>query len=81
MAMKEISIQDLKANLSSVIAEAESGKTIVITRHNAPVARLGPPDSHVHLPSSTDRPALKPAIKGGTKGRYLEVLLEDRGDR
>ena len=81
MVMKEISIQDLKANLSAVIAEAESGRTILITRHNAPVARLGPPDSHVHPARSTDRSALKPAIKGGTKGRYLEVLLEDRGDR
>ena len=79
--MKEISIQDLKANLSSVIAEAESGKTIVITRHKAPVARLGPPDSHVHLPRSTDRSALKPAIKSDKKIPYLEVLLEDRGDR
>ena len=81
MAIKEISIQDLKANLSAVIAEAESGETIVITRHNAPVARLGPPDSHVHYPRSTDRSALKPAIKSDKKIPYLEVLLEDRGDR
>ena len=79
--MKQISIQDLKATLSSAVAEAESGKTILITRHNQPVAKLGPPDSHVHYPKGDARPALKPAIKGGTKGRYLEVLLEDRGDR
>ena len=81
MAMKEISIQDLKANLSSVIAEAESGATVVITRHKSPVAKLGPPDNHVHRARSTDRSALKPAIKTGTKIPYLEVLLEDRGDR
>ena len=81
MVMKQISIQDLKARLSSAVAEAESGGTIVITRHNQPVAKLGPPDSHVHHPNSTARPPLKPAIKEGTKGRYLEVLLEDRGDR
>ena len=79
--MKEISIQDLKANLSSVIAEAESGATVVITRHKSPVAKLGPPDSHVHRGQSTARPALKPAIKHGAKIPYLEVLLEDRGNR
>jgi len=81
--MKEISIQDLKAKLSSVLAEAESGGTILITRHNQPVAKLVPPDSHphLHLPKGNARPALKPAIKGGTNGRYLEVLWEDRGDR
>ncbi len=79
--MKRISIQDLKARLSSVVAEAESGGTIVITRHNQPVAQLGPPDSHVHRAKGMARAALKPAIKEGTNGRYLEVLLEDRGDR
>ena len=81
MATKEISIQDLKANLSSVIAEAESGATVVITRHKAPVAKLVPPESHVHRPQGTDKPALKPAIKSDKKIPYLEVLLEDRGDR
>ena len=79
--MKQISIQDLKAKLSSSVAEAESGETILITRHNQPVAKLGPPDSHVHYPKSDARPALKPAIKSAKKIPYLEVLLEDRGDR
>ena len=36
--MKRISIQALKARLSAAVAEAESGETIVITRHQAPVA-------------------------------------------
>ena len=38
-----VSIQDLKASLSAMVAEAESGDTIIITRHNAPVAQLSPP--------------------------------------
>jgi prevent-host-death family protein len=79
--MKQISIKDLKARLSAAVAEAESGETIVITRHNRAVAKLCPSDSHVHYPKSDDRPALKPAIKHGKKIPYLEVLLEDRGDR
>lgn len=83
MAMKEVSIQTLKAKLSSVIAEAEAGATIVITRHNDPVAVLGPPRaSQVHRGALVGTGSLKPALKGrATKGRYLEVLLEDRGDR
>ena len=40
--MERISIQDLKARLSSAVAEAEAGETIVITRHSEPVAQLGP---------------------------------------
>lgn len=79
--MKEISIQDLKARLSSTVAEAESGTTIIVTRHNQPVAQLGPPESHVHRSRGVSRSRLQPAIKGGTKGRYLAVLMEDRGNR
>ena len=40
--MKEISIQDLRANLSATVAEAEAGSTIVVTRYKEPVAQLGP---------------------------------------
>lgn len=80
--MKEVSIQALKANLSSVIAEVESGATIVVTRHHAPVAQLNPARAgDVHRGALVGRGALRPAIKRGTKGRYLRVLLEDRGDR
>jgi antitoxin (DNA-binding transcriptional repressor) of toxin-antitoxin stability system len=78
--MKRISIQDLKAGLSAAVAEAEAGRILLVTRHNEPVAQLGParPD-HVHR--GTRRTRLKPAITRGSKGRYLKVLLDDRGDR
>ncbi len=77
-AMKRISVQDLKARLSSAIAEAESGGTFLITRHSRAVALLTPAARHIHAPSSNQRPALKPALKRATKGRYLHVLLDDR---
>jgi prevent-host-death family protein len=80
--MKKVSIKDLKARLSAVIAEAESGRTIVITRHQAPVAVVGPavpPNVHRGQRVGTDR--LRPGPKRATKGRYLAVLLEDRGNR
>ena len=80
--MKQISIQDLKAGLSAAVAEAESGNTIVITRHNAPVAKLVPADSqHVHRGVNVGKGPIKPAIKRGLKIPFMDVLLEDRGDR
>jgi prevent-host-death family protein len=80
--MNQISIQDLKSRLSGAVAEAESGATITITRHNRPVARLSPARPfHVHRGARAGAGRLKPAITRGTKGRYLTVLLEDRGRR
>ena len=80
--MKQISIQDLKARLSAAVAEAESGDTIVITRHNEPVAHLSPAQPRsVHRGKRVGAGRLRPALKRGTKGRYLAVLSEDRGNR
>ena len=80
--MKRISIQALKAQLSSVVSEAESGATILITRHNAPVAQLSPArPHHLHRGTRVGTGRIKPAVARGTRGRYLTVLMEDRGDR
>ena len=80
--MKQMSIQDLKAQLSGAVSEAESGSTIVITRHNEPVAQLSPArPHHVHPGTRVGTGRIKPAMTRGTKGRYLAVLLEDRGSR
>jgi len=80
--MKRISIQALKSHLSSAIAEAEAGATILVTRHNQAVAQLGPArDAHVHRGQAVADGRLKPAIKHGTGGRSLALLLEDRGNR
>ena len=80
--MKRISIQDLKAQLSAAVAEAQSGNTIVITRHNEAVAQLSPARAaHVHRGRRVGSGSLKPALKRGTKVRYLEILMDDRGSR
>ncbi len=80
--MKVTSIQDLKGRLSAAVAQAEAGDTIVITRHNTPVAQLGPAEAaHVHRGRRVGTSRIRPAIKRGTKGRYLAVLLDDRGAR
>jgi antitoxin (DNA-binding transcriptional repressor) of toxin-antitoxin stability system len=81
-AMKEMSIQDLKSRLSAAVAEAESGSRILITRHSQGVAQLGPPvQAHVRRGPRVGTGRLAPAVRRGTKGRYLAVLLEDRGGR
>jgi prevent-host-death family protein len=80
--MKQISIQDLKVQLSAAIAEAEAGNTIVITRHREPVAKLIPAHPQFeHRGKEVGKRGIAPALKRGTKIPYLEVLLEDRGDR
>jgi prevent-host-death family protein len=80
--MKRISVQDLKARLSAAIAEAESGTTLLITRHNEPVAQLTPAGSrHLHRGDDVGKRRIRPALRRGTKGRYLALLKEDRGDR
>jgi prevent-host-death family protein len=80
--MKKVSIQDLKAHLSEAVAEAHAGRSIVITRHNQPVAQLGPARTeHVHRGARVGMGRVKPALKRGTKSRSLAILLDDRGSR
>ncbi len=69
----------LKQQLASVIAEAETGTEILITRHNKPVARLtGPGSHHLNQGAQFGKANLKPAVRGKTEGRYLEFLQDDR---
>lgn len=80
--MKKVSIQDLKAALSATIAEAESGATILITRHGEPVAKVGPARPRpVGAGGGAPPSRLRPAIRRHTNGRYLIVLDDDRGNR
>jgi prevent-host-death family protein len=82
MRMKRISVQDLKASLSAVISEAELGRSIIITRHNQPVAQLIPAQpQHVHRGAKVGQGSIKPALRHGSRGRYLTILLEDRNNR
>lgn len=80
--MKQVSIQDLKAQLSSAVAEAEAGGTLLITRHGESVARLGPAGPlHTRRGNLVGAGALRPATRRATRGRYLAVLHDDREAR
>ncbi len=78
--MKSVPMYGLKQELASIVAEAEAGTEILITKHNKPVARLTrPATEHLHAGSKFGRGRLKPAVQGKTAGRYLQILEDDRG--
>ncbi len=78
--MKSVPMYGLKRDLASIIAEAEAGNEVLITRHNKPVARLTRPGTeHLHVGSQFGKAKLKPAVRVKTAGRYLKILEKDRG--
>jgi prevent-host-death family protein len=77
--MKSVSIQDLKASLSELIKEASEGVVIVITRHGRPVATLAPAGRlGIHVGARFGNARIKPLLKNATRGKYLDVLADDR---
>jgi antitoxin (DNA-binding transcriptional repressor) of toxin-antitoxin stability system len=78
--MKYVPMHRLKRGLASIVAEANAGNEVLITRHNKPVARLTRPGTeHLHTGSQFGKARLKPAVKAKTGRRYLQILGEDRG--
>ena len=79
--MKTVSIQELKARISALLAEAAAGTRVLITKHRRPVAMLAPPENEpLHVGKRFGRARLEPLLHEATAGRYLEVLGEDRRD-
>lgn len=80
--MKQVSIQDLKRHLSALVEAAAEGERIVVTRHERPVATLGPAQAaHVHVGDRFGSGDLGPFLKAPTRGGYLAALREDREER
>jgi antitoxin (DNA-binding transcriptional repressor) of toxin-antitoxin stability system len=64
--MKSVSIKELKAVLSAAVADAEAGRTIVVTRHGKPVAQFGPVRAaSVHAGERAGLARIEPALKRG----------------
>jgi prevent-host-death family protein len=40
--MVEISVREAKANFSELLRRVQLGETVIVTRHNAPVAEIRP---------------------------------------
>lgn len=85
--MKTAKIAELKAKLSSYLAEVRAGDTVVVYDRKTPIARLVPyqeePDDLSIIEASTSPAALK-RIKGVRPRKRIDVdrlLRESRGDR
>jgi prevent-host-death family protein len=57
--MTEVSIAEAKAKFAALVARAEAGEQIVVTRNGRPVACLGP------------LPAKKPIVFGDLRGLWV----------
>ena len=80
--MESIGLFEAKTHLSELIARAERGEEVIITRHNKPVAKLVP--MPVSLPDQAARAAAVQALLSGASGRQLGTdwkTLRDEGRR
>ena len=80
--MEAIGLFEAKTHLSELVARAERGEEVVITRHNKPVAKLVP----VAAPEAdaASRRAAVNALLRGARGRTLALdwkSLRDEGRR
>lgn len=85
--MSDVKIAELKARLSSYLAEVKGGKTVIVYDRQTPVARLVPfesePDDLVIVEASA-RPSTLKTIKGVRPKKPIDVnrlLRELRQDR
>ena len=67
--MKSIGLFEAKTHLSELVARAERGEEVVITRHNKPVAKLVPVRS-VQSDMASRQVAVN-ALLGAARGRTL----------
>ena len=80
--MESIGLFDAKTHLSALIARAERGEEVVITRHNKPVAKLVPMSAAA--PDASARRDAVAALLQAAAGRTLALdwkTLRDEGRR
>lgn len=76
--MKKVPLHELKRRLSALVSEVEAGESFLVTRHKRVVAQLVPPTPHLHVGSLFGDGTITPLLRGRTKGRYLDVIADDR---
>lgn len=80
--METIGLFEAKTHLSELVARAEQGEEVIITRHNKPVAKLVPVAPLDH-DAQQRRDAIE-ALIGASRGRRLGMdwrALRDAGRR
>ena len=63
--METVGLFEAKTHLSELIARAERGEEVIITRHNKPVAKLVPCPAPVHADREERRRALIEWLRSG----------------
>lgn len=77
--MSSVPLKHLKENLSAIIERVSQGEVISIFKYNKPIAKLIPAGaSGLRVGTQVGKSPLKPARRGGTKGRSLDALQDDR---
>jgi len=80
--MESIGLFEAKTHLSELVARAERGEEVIITRHNRPVAKLVP--IVAAEPDAAARRSAVDALLKGARGRKLGLDwrgLRDEGRR
>jgi prevent-host-death family protein len=72
--MKTVSAYEAKTHFSSLLAEAEKGEKIIITKHGVAAAVLAP--LHRHSSMSTEE-AIKGILRLGSKTTLKGIPLKD----
>jgi prevent-host-death family protein len=81
-AMTDVSIQELKQNLSAYLARAEAGEALVVTRHGKPVVRIAAvTQPQVVIGPRFGRTKLTQVVRERVGDEALRHLDEDRADR
>ena len=80
MREKRVGIRELKATLSECIREVKSGRTVVVTAHGEPVARMIPESTSVRERLEALRTAGSVAWSGRRLGR-IKPVARARGNR
>ena len=78
--MREMTVRDANQNFSQVVAAAERGETIVITKNGTPVARIAPlpPDRSKDPEWRSAFAALKKSLKAKPATGYrVGAITED----
>jgi prevent-host-death family protein len=90
--MQTLSIHDAQSRLAELVAKAEAGETVVLTRDGAPVADIrphapqpaapthGPAESSNALSTLLDRIAARAAAQPGAGEEMMRLLRDMRDD-
>lgn len=80
--MTDVSIQELKQNLSAYLARAEAGESLVVTRHGRPLVRItSATEPRVVVGPAFGKTKLRQVVRERVGDHALRVLEEDRRDR